>query len=249
MKLLATLLAVFLLACCLARPAAAEPAWGSNCLRCHGVLLADTIFVVGEDTSADPDESGTGAPDRGMLPVFWAPRGGTRALEAVVAGLDPGDTYAVEVARLRYPGVEQGGMLHYTGDCAWPEWGESAYYYTDPFIAHAWGSGPDAFAFGIDVEPGADHDYYDLVYAIAGKFADTGELFYAEEHFYVQVVDLDGDIDGDGDVDLSDLAALLAVYGTCSGDPNYDPAADLDASGCVDLSDLALLLSNYGAGT
>jgi len=26
--------------------------------------------------------------------------------------------------------------------------------------------------------------------------------------------DLDGDLDRDGDVDLSDLAALLAVYGT-----------------------------------
>ena len=27
----------------------------------------------------------------------------------------------------------------------------------------------------------------------------------------------DGDLDGDGDVDLSDLAALLAVYGTSCG--------------------------------
>jgi hypothetical protein len=55
-----------------------------------------------------------------------------------------------------------------------------------------------------------------------------------------------GDLDTDGDVDLSDLAALLAVYGTCDGDAAYDPAADLDGSGCVDLSDLAALLSYYG---
>ena len=57
-----------------------------------------------------------------------------------------------------------------------------------------------------------------------------------------------GDIDGDGDVDVQDLAALLAVYATCSGDPGYDSAADLDDSGCINLQDLALLLANYGIG-
>ncbi len=58
-----------------------------------------------------------------------------------------------------------------------------------------------------------------------------------------------GDLDGDGDVDLSDLATLLAAYGTCVGDPDYNPAADLDADSCIDLSDLAALLANYGTGT
>ena len=56
-----------------------------------------------------------------------------------------------------------------------------------------------------------------------------------------------GDLDGDGDVDLSDLATLLAAYGACEGDPSYNPLADLDGSGCVDLADLAALLANYGA--
>ena len=55
-----------------------------------------------------------------------------------------------------------------------------------------------------------------------------------------------GDLDNDGDVDLNDLAALLAVYGTCAGDATYDPAADLDGSGCIDLPDLATLLAHYG---
>ncbi len=57
-----------------------------------------------------------------------------------------------------------------------------------------------------------------------------------------------GDVDDDGDVDLSDLAELLAAYGACEGDPNYNPNADFDNSGCVDLSDLAALLGNYGSG-
>jgi len=57
-----------------------------------------------------------------------------------------------------------------------------------------------------------------------------------------------GDVDGDGDVDLSDLALLLAAYGTSSGQPGYNPDADLDADGDVDLADLALLLAHYGEG-
>jgi hypothetical protein len=58
-----------------------------------------------------------------------------------------------------------------------------------------------------------------------------------------------GDVDEDGDVDLSDLAALLSAYGACSEDPRYLPQADIDGNGCVELSDLAALLANYGVGT
>jgi len=57
-----------------------------------------------------------------------------------------------------------------------------------------------------------------------------------------------GDVDGDGDTDLSDLAALLAAYGSSVGDPNYNPAADFDGDGDVDLTDLGFLLSDYGCG-
>jgi endonuclease/exonuclease/phosphatase family metal-dependent hydrolase len=54
-----------------------------------------------------------------------------------------------------------------------------------------------------------------------------------------------GDIDGDGDVDLTDLGRLLAHYGTCSGAGPGD--GDTDDDGDVDLSDLGALLANYGA--
>jgi hypothetical protein len=55
-----------------------------------------------------------------------------------------------------------------------------------------------------------------------------------------------GDVDGDDDVDLTDLTRLLAAYGACASEPEYDPVADLDRDGCVGLDDLTMLLANYG---
>jgi hypothetical protein len=53
-----------------------------------------------------------------------------------------------------------------------------------------------------------------------------------------------GDLDGDGDIDLSDLAQLLSNYGETSG--MFYEDGDLDGDGDVDLSDLAALLAVYG---
>jgi len=61
--------------------------------------------------------------------------------------------------------------------------------------------------------------------------------------------DLPGDLDFDGDVDLADLAILLAAYGHCFGESEFNPNADFTHNNCVDLPDLATLLAHYGAGT
>lgn len=53
-----------------------------------------------------------------------------------------------------------------------------------------------------------------------------------------------GDLDGDGDVDLSDLAILLADWGCTGG----NCAGDADGDGDTDLADLAALLGNFGSG-
>jgi hypothetical protein len=166
----------------------AEPAWGASCLSCHSVLVEGLVAVTGEDGQADPDESGTGATDRGTLPVFQVAPGQSALLQLELLGLATDDTYAVELHRLSYPGVEGSGVLVYTPSCDWAYWDVPGRHFTDPAVAYRWGSGPAAWTFEITVAADADEDYYDLVFAVAGKQVAGGELFYSEQHFYLQVV-------------------------------------------------------------
>jgi len=55
-----------------------------------------------------------------------------------------------------------------------------------------------------------------------------------------------GDVDGDGDVDLTDLGLMLQAYGTTLGNPGYNSDADFDGNGVIDLADLAVVLQFYG---
>ncbi|MBN1514285.1 MAG: hypothetical protein JXB13_19875 [Phycisphaerae bacterium] len=226
-------------------PAMAEPAWGANCLSCHGQWQTDSLAVIDADGLLDPDESATGAPDRGPLPTFRTSPDRTRTLVIELTNLAPDDTYAVELRRLRFAGVENGGVLEYTGDCDWPEWGEQAYYYTDPVIAYTWGLGPTLFVFHLEVGPTAAIDYYDLVFAVAGRRASDRSLFYADEHVYVRV-GIHGDLNDDGAVDLSDYLSFqecLSGPGVSTPPmyctPDAFRRADLDEDEDVDLADFA----------
>lgn len=53
------------------------------------------------------------------------------------------------------------------------------------------------------------------------------------------------DLDGDGDVDLSDMATILTNYGIIEGATPED--GDLDGDGAVGLTDVGIFLGNYGA--
>ena len=53
-----------------------------------------------------------------------------------------------------------------------------------------------------------------------------------------------GDVTGNGEINIADLAELLAHYGTASGALPSD--GDLDCDGDVQIDDLAMLLSVYG---
>jgi hypothetical protein len=121
-------------------------------------------------------------------------------------------------------------------------------------------SGAQVLATGSFEAPATYGDYtFSLENAIANTLVEinsppdfspvsaaTVVLSSASFSFWVSIP---GDVDHDADVDLSDLAALIGVYGYCIGHPYYNPAADFDCSGCVDLSDLADLIGHYGEGT
>lgn len=62
----------------------------------------------------------------------------------------------------------------------------------------------------------------------------------------LNVCECRGDINNDNTTNLTDLAVLLASFGTCQGSGGYNPLADLTADNCVDLSDLAVLLGAFG---
>jgi hypothetical protein len=54
-----------------------------------------------------------------------------------------------------------------------------------------------------------------------------------------------GDVNGDGKVDINDLMAWDAAYGSTSGDLNWNVQADINGDGVVDQQDGQLIVQNY----
>ncbi len=99
-----------------------------------------------------------------------------------------------------------------------------------------WGGSNDAYHQLSDTLDNPDYDWDFALHAVRGSLAGLIGLAGVWPCF--------GDLDGDSDVDLTDLARLLAHYGMTSGAMYED--GDLDGDADVDLSDLSTLISVYG---
>ncbi|MCA9499227.1 MAG: hypothetical protein R3B83_10595 [Nitrospirales bacterium] len=53
----------------------------------------------------------------------------------------------------------------------------------------------------------------------------------------VQVPDVAGDLDGDGDIDMTDFQAFQATFGKCEGQAGYNPKANFDSDTCITFVD------------
>jgi hypothetical protein len=96
-------------------------------------------------------------------------------------------------------------------------------------------------------ESTAYSDFYEsCTYQFTGAFDPNDVNFTNPLDVYMTTSPSDcfGDLNGDGEIGLSDLAELLSNYGTTSGATYED--GDLDGDGDVQLADLAALLAVYG---
>jgi hypothetical protein len=87
-------------------------------------------------------------------------------------------------------------------------------------------------------------DTYTVTAERAGFLTATcdGAVHLADALTTLQPVTLlAGDIDGSGEIDITDAVAIGAVFGSSAGE-----VADLDDSGSVDVLDLILMAANFG---
>jgi hypothetical protein len=132
---------------------------------------------------------------RGPLTTYQAAPGDTVSLEVTVLNGDA--TYAVQLKRLETPGQfnSASNFLDWAeanaGDNPWTlqEVTNPPYFTKDDGSNGGipWGGSLISYMFDLFIDPSTPADFYDLEFAVAGKF-DTNVRWYQDEHFYLQVV-------------------------------------------------------------
>jgi len=82
----------------------------------------------------------------------------------------------------------------------------------------------------------------------ANATAVPGETDLSDNSFTDGIVAIvhDGDVDGNGKVDLTDVLAVALAFGARPVDPLWSPNLDIDDNGSVDLTDYLATAINYG---
>jgi hypothetical protein len=184
-----------------AAPAAAKAPYGRSCAVCHiapppGV---DSPSAAGFTGLADPDESATGAADRGLSKVFTVQRGQSVDLKVLIDLLviPKPVKYAVSLNGMEQRGVEQGGNLGFLASHADPAWfrqtgilqaDPARPYYTNTAYFGPNYTMPVMLTFSLAVSPTADLDYYNLFFSMGVSGSGSSSRFARSEHFYLRVI-------------------------------------------------------------
>mgnify|MGYP001059971866 CR=1 FL=1 len=59
-------------------------------------------------------------------------------------------------------------------------------------------------------------------------------------------INIMGDIDSDGKIDMRDVGAVARAFGSFPGHPRWDPSLDVDQDGTVNMRDVGLVAKNFG---
>jgi len=70
-----------------------------------------------------------------------------------------------------------------------------------------------------------------------------GQTAFSNNEFKLQVT---GDVNGDGLVDVYDLILVGIAFGSTPTDPNWNPYADLKSDNIIDIFDLIIVGVNFG---
>ena len=90
---------------------------------------------------------------------------------------------------------------------------------------------------------GVAADFFIVDGAKAKNEAGSGKIEAVFPATGPKAAGLQGDVNGDGKVDATDLSMLISDFGKTGG---YNPGSDINKDGKVDATDLSILLSNFG---